>query len=75
MADTFEQTLKDIFGDSVNRLSQFQSEQTKRFMDRFREVVHEAIKDDLGKLEAEVLALRARVTALESERNGVEPEV
>jgi uncharacterized protein YPO0396 len=74
MADTFEQTLKDIFGESVNRLSQFQSDQTKRFMDRFREMVHEAVKDDFAKLQTEVLELRARIAALELERDGVEPQ-
>jgi uncharacterized protein YPO0396 len=74
MADTFEQTLKDIFGESVNRLSQFQSDQTKRFMDRFREMVNDAVKDELGRLQTEVLELRERVAALEMERDGVEPQ-
>jgi uncharacterized protein YPO0396 len=74
MADTFEQTLKDIFGESVNRLSQFQSDQTKRFMDRFREMVHDAVKDELARLQTEVLELRARVAALEMEKAGVERE-
>ena len=78
MAETFEQMLRDIFGDSVSRLSQFQSDQMKRLMDRFRDMAREALKDDVARMQAEILELRERVTTLERERaekaaEGVEP--
>ena len=68
MPNDFEQLLKDLFGDSLNRLSQFSTEQTQRMQARLQEFAREALKDELTKLHAEVADLRDRVAALEKER-------
>lgn len=68
MANDFEQTLKDLFGEQLSRLTQFQGEQIQKLQHKFQDLAREAIKEDLGKLHAELSELRARVAVLESER-------
>jgi len=68
MAQDFEQFLKDLFGEPLSRLSQFQGDQMKKLTDKLQEIAREAVKDDLHKLHEEVNQLRARVATLEAER-------
>jgi len=68
MPNDFEQLLKDLFGEPLNKLSQFSSDQTQRLQTRLQEFAREALKDELAKLHAEVADLRARVAELEKER-------
>ena len=68
MANDFEQLLKDIFGDPLNRLTQFSSDQTQRIQTRLQEFAREALHDELSKLRTEVSDLRERVATLEKER-------
>ena len=68
MPNDFEQLLREVFGESVNRLSQFQSEQVRKLQSKLQELAREAIKEELTKLHAEIADLRARVATLESER-------
>lgn len=68
MAQDFEQILKEIFGDSLAKLSQFQSDKVKRLTSKLQEMAREAVKDELTKLHAEIGDLRARVAKLEAER-------
>ena len=64
MAQDFEQFVKDVFGG----ITQFSSEQMSRLNAKINEIAREAIKDDLAKLHAEIVELRARVATLEAER-------
>ncbi len=68
MPTDFEQLLREVFGESVNRLNQFQSEQMKRLQAKLQELAREALKDELMKLHAEIADLRSRVATLEAER-------
>jgi gas vesicle protein len=68
MPNDFEQLLKDLFGEPLNKLSQFSSEQSQRLQTRLQEFARDAVKDELAKLHAEVADLRARVAELEKER-------
>jgi predicted nuclease with TOPRIM domain len=68
MPTDFEQLLRDIFGDSLSRLSQFQRDQVGRLNSKLQELAREALKDELSKLHGEIALLRERVTALEAER-------
>jgi predicted nuclease with TOPRIM domain len=68
MPTDFEQLLKDVFGDSLDRLTQFSSEQKQRLQSRLQEMAREALKDELTKLHTEVNDLRERVAALEKEK-------
>ena len=68
MPNDFEQLLKDLFDEPLNRLSQFSSEQSQRIQTRLQEFVREAVKEELAKLHTEVADLRARVAELEKER-------
>ncbi|MEA2164702.1 MAG: hypothetical protein QOK37_2829 [Thermoanaerobaculia bacterium] len=68
MPNDFEQLLKDVFGDSLNRITQFSSEQTQRLQSRLQEMAREALKDELTKLHTEINDLRERVAALEKDR-------
>jgi len=64
----FEQLLRDVFGESMSRLSQFQGEQMKKLTDRLQQMAREALKDDIARLQVEINELRARVATLEAER-------
>jgi predicted nuclease with TOPRIM domain len=68
MPNDFEQLLKDLFGDSLNRLTQYSSEQTQKLQTRLQDFAREALKDELTKIHTEVNDLRARVAELEKER-------
>lgn len=68
MPNDFEQLLKDVFGDSLNRITQFSSEQTQRLQSRLQEMAREALKDELTKLHTEINDLHTRVAALEKQR-------
>ena len=68
MAQDFETLLRDIFGDSWNKLTQFQGEQVKKVTTRFGELTREALKEELTRLNTEIADLRARVAKLEAER-------
>lgn len=68
MPTDFDQLLRDIFGDSLTRLSQFQRDQVGRLNTKLQELAREAIKDELTKIHTELADLRARVTTLETER-------
>ena len=68
MANDFEQTLKDLFGEPLSRLTQFQGEQMQKLQNKLQELAREAIKEDFAKLHTELTELRSRVAVLESER-------
>jgi predicted neutral ceramidase superfamily lipid hydrolase len=68
MPQDFEQTIKDIFGESFSKVTQFQSDQMKKLTDKLADIAREALKDDLTKLHTEIGELRARLTVLEGER-------
>ena len=68
MPQDFEQLLKDLFGEPLSKLNQFQSDQMKRLTDKLQELAREAVKDDIAKLHEEINTLRARLATLEAER-------
>ncbi|MGZ5446325.1 MAG: hypothetical protein ACXW5U_31880 [Thermoanaerobaculia bacterium] len=68
MAQDFESLLKDVFGEPLSRLSQFQSDQIGKLTARIKDLAREAVKDDLTKLQHEVTELRSRLARLEEER-------
>jgi predicted nuclease with TOPRIM domain len=68
MGNDFEQLLRDVFGNSVDKLKAVQADQFKRLQSKLQELAREAIKDELTKLHTEVAELRTRVATLESER-------
>jgi gas vesicle protein len=68
MANDFEQLLKDLFGEPLNRLTQFSSDQTQRLQTRLQEFAREAVKEELAKIHTELNDLRERVAELERER-------
>jgi uncharacterized protein YPO0396 len=68
MAQDFEQLLKDVFGEPLSRLTQFQSDQLGKLTARLQDIAREAVKDDLAKMSAEIAELRTRLARLEEER-------
>jgi len=68
MAQDFEQLLKEVFGEPLSRLSQFQSDQVGKLTARLQDLARDAVKDDLARLSTEVAELRARLAVLEEER-------
>ncbi|HEX2121580.1 MAG TPA: hypothetical protein VHL59_08055 [Thermoanaerobaculia bacterium] len=68
MAQDFEQLLKDVFGEPLSRLTQFQSDQLAKLTARLQEIAREAVKEDFTKLHQEVNDLRSRLARLEQER-------
>ena len=68
MAQDFEQLLKDVFGEPLSRLTQFQSDQLGKLTARLQDIAREAVKDDLAKMTTEIAELRTRLARLEEER-------
>lgn len=68
MAQDFESLFKDIFGEPLSRLTQFQSEQLGKLTSRLQDIARDAVKDDLTKLQQEVAEMRTRLARLEEER-------
>jgi uncharacterized protein YPO0396 len=68
MAQDFEQLFKDIFGEPLSKLSQFQSDQLGKLTARLQEIARDAVKDDLTKLQHEVAEMRSRLARIEQER-------
>lgn len=68
MAQDFEQLLKDVFGEPLSKLSQFQSDQLGKLTSRLQDIAREAVKDDFTRLHTEVAELRTRLATLERER-------
>lgn len=68
MPNDFEQTIRELFGEPLSRLSQFQGEQMQKLQSKLQELAREAIKDDLAKLHVEINDLRSRLAVLEAER-------
>jgi polyhydroxyalkanoate synthesis regulator phasin len=68
MAETIEQMLREVFGDSLSRLTNFQSEQMKKLTSKLQEIARDSIKEDIVRMEREIGALRERVATLETER-------
>lgn len=57
MAQDFEQLLKSVFGDQVDKVTT-----------KLQEIARDGVKDELTKLHQEVGELRARLARLEEER-------
>ncbi|HYC91273.1 MAG TPA: hypothetical protein VEO54_18780 [Thermoanaerobaculia bacterium] len=68
MAQDFETLLKDIFGEPLSRLTQFQSDQLGKLTSRLQDIAREAVKEDLGKMQHEISELRSRLARIEQER-------
>ena len=68
MPNDFEQLLKDLFGEPLNRLTQYSSDQTQKLQTRLQEFIREAVKEELAKLHTEINDLHNRVAALEKDR-------
>lgn len=63
-----EQFIREVFGDSVARVSQFQGDQMKKVVAKVQEIAREGVKDEIARLQSEVTDLRSRVAMLEAER-------
>lgn len=68
MAQDFEQLLKDVFGEPLARLTQFQSDQMGRLVAKVQEIAREAVKEEMTRLHTEIGDLRTRLARLEQER-------
>jgi chemotaxis regulatin CheY-phosphate phosphatase CheZ len=68
MAQDFESLLKDVFGEPLSRLTQFQSDQLGKLTSRLQEIAREAVKEDFTKMQHEIAELRSRLARIEQER-------
>ncbi|MBV8517301.1 MAG: hypothetical protein JO197_07850 [Acidobacteria bacterium] len=68
MAQDFESLLKEVFGEPLSRLTQFQTDQLGRLTGKLQEIARAAVQEELTRLQTEVSELRARLTRLEEER-------
>jgi chemotaxis regulatin CheY-phosphate phosphatase CheZ len=68
MAQDFETLLKDVFGEPLSRLTQFQSDQLGKLTSRLQEIAREAVKEDFTKMQQELSDLRSRLARIEQER-------
>ncbi|MHB0970535.1 MAG: hypothetical protein ACYC7A_00295 [Thermoanaerobaculia bacterium] len=63
-----DQFIREVFGDSVARLSQFQGDQMKKVVAKVQEIARDGVKDEIARLQSEITDLRSRVAMLEAER-------
>lgn len=68
MAQDFETLLKEVFGEPLSRITQFQSDQLGKLTAKLQEIAREAVKEDLARLTTEITELRTRLARLEEER-------
>lgn len=68
MAQDFETLLKDVFGEPLSRLTQFQSDQLGKLTSRLQEIAREAVKEDFTRMQQEISDLRSRLARIEQER-------
>ncbi|PYQ57744.1 MAG: hypothetical protein DMF58_17505 [Acidobacteria bacterium] len=68
MANDLEQLLREVFGESLNRVTQFQSDQVKKLQAKLQQLAREAVKDEFTHLHTEIADLRSRIATLEAER-------
>ena len=68
MAQDFESLFKDIFGEPLSRITQFQSDQLGKLSSRLQEMAREAVKEDFTRLQQEINELRTRLARIEQER-------
>ncbi|HYK00798.1 MAG TPA: hypothetical protein VE974_03520 [Thermoanaerobaculia bacterium] len=68
MAQDFESLFKEVFGEPLSRITQFQSDQLAKLTARLQEIAREAVREDLARLGTEVTELRTRLARLEAER-------
>lgn len=68
MAQDFETLLKEVFGEPLAKLTQFQSDQMNRLLGKLQEVAREAVKEELTRMHTEIADLRTRLSKLEAER-------
>jgi hypothetical protein len=68
MAQDFETLLKEVFGEPLSRITQFQSDQLGKLTAKLQEIAREAVREDLARLGTEVTELRTRLARLEEER-------
>ena len=68
MPQDLESLLKEVFGEPLAKLSQFQSDQMKKLTARLQEMAREAVKDELNRMHTEIGDLKERVARLEAER-------
>lgn len=68
MAQDFESLFKEVFGEPLSRLTQFQSDQLGKLTSRLQEIAREAVREDLARLGTEVTELRARLARIEQDR-------
>ena len=68
MAQDFESLFKEVFGEPLSRITQFQSDQLGKLTAKLQEIAREAVREDLARLGTEVTELRTRLARLEEER-------
>jgi predicted nucleic acid-binding Zn-ribbon protein len=68
MAQDFEQLLRDVFGEPLAKLTQFQTDKMNQLQAKLKEIAREAVKDEITRLNTEIGELRTRLARLEEER-------
>ena len=80
MAEQIQDLLREIFGDSFDKVTKFQTDQLGRITSRLQDMAREAMKPEITRLSTEISELRSRIADLELERaraavDGVEPSI
>lgn len=68
MASEWENLLRELFGDSIGRVSEFREEQVRKIEAKIQEIAHEGLRDEFNLLSNEILDLKRRLASLEAER-------
>lgn len=62
----FEKFMKDVFGESVDRVKHFRDDQVKRIEGKLHEVARDAVADEISTLRTKVETLEHKIATLET---------
>ena len=62
----FEKFLRDVFGDSVDKVKHFRDGQVSRIESKLHELARDAVADEIGTLKTRIETLEVKIATLES---------
>lgn len=62
----FEKFMKDVFGESVDRVKHFRDDQVKKIEGKLHELARDAVADEISTLRTKVETLEHKIATLEA---------
>ncbi|MBW3564462.1 MAG: hypothetical protein KY459_07040 [Acidobacteria bacterium] len=62
----FEKFMRDVFGESVDKVKHFRDDQVKRVEGKLHELARDAVADEISTLRTKIEALEHKIATLET---------